>query len=201
VLDTQPVWLHAIENILAEAGFRTTSTMSSEEALRTLRHQKIAVFLIGIDGLPDWGRVIEAARRKPAPKIVVIAADEDPGVVERALELGADAFAAKRAQPEDIQFVVRQVLSPEVYEVRPVLGSSAKGRSGSRQQAGGLTAREHQILGLVAQGRSNAEIAKALGITEPTVKGHLWRLYRKIGVPNRTAAARWVARSQLLDRD
>jgi DNA-binding NarL/FixJ family response regulator len=201
VLDTQPVWLRAVENLLAEAGFQTTSAMSSEEALRTLRRQKVAVFLIGIDGLAEWERVIEAARRKAPPKIVVIAANEDPRMVERALELGADAYAAKRAQPEDLQFVVRQVLSPEVYEVRPALGSPAEDRSRGRRQAGGLTSREHEILGLVAQGRSNAEIAKTLGISEPTVKGHLWRLYRKIGVPNRTAAARWVARSQLLDRE
>jgi two-component system nitrate/nitrite response regulator NarL len=203
VLDSQPVWLRAIESILAEAGFETISTGSSEEALTTLRRQKVAVLLLGIDGLEDWERVLEAARRKRprAPKLVVMAAHEDPRTVERALELGADAYVAKRAQPEDVPFVVRQVLSPEVYEVRPAFRSTSKSRDPNGPPPGsGLTPREHEILGLVAQGRSNAEIAKELGISEPTVKGHLWRLYRKIGVPNRTAAARWVTRSQLLDR-
>lgn len=204
MLDRQPVWLRAIESILAEAGYDVIPTGSSEEALTTLRRQKVAVLLLGIDGLEDWERVLEAARRKGprAPKLIVMAAHEDPRTVERALELGADAYVAKRAQPEDVPFVVRQVLSPEVYEVRPAFGSTAKNQdSGEPQPGNGLTPREHEILGLVAQGRSNAEIAKELGITEPTVKGHLWRLYRKIGVPNRTAAARWVARSQLLDRE
>jgi DNA-binding NarL/FixJ family response regulator len=204
VLDTQPVWLRAIESILAEAGFEAISTASTDEALTTLRRQKVAVLLLGIDGLEDWERVVEAARRKGprAPKLIVMAGHEDPRTVERALELGADAYVAKRAQPEDVPFVVRQVLSPEVYEVRPAFRRSAKNpRANEGRPGNGLTPRENEILGLVAQGRSNADIAKALGISEPTVKGHLWRLYRKIGVPNRTAAARWVARSQLLDRE
>jgi len=202
VLDIQPVWLRAVENILAEAGFQSASTTSRAEALTALRRQKVAVLMIGIDGLPDWEGVLEAGRqRRGAPKLIVVAMDEDPRTVERALELGADAYVAKRAQPEDIPFVIRQVLSPEVYEVRPTVGGTKKGRRRSRGELAGLTAREHEILGLVAQGRSNAQIAKVLKIREPTVKGHLWRLYRKIGVPNRTAAARWMARAQLLDRD
>jgi DNA-binding NarL/FixJ family response regulator len=204
VVDSQPVWLRAIESILADAGFEAVSTGSSDEALTTLRRQKVAVLLLGIDGLEDWERVLEAARRKEPrpPKLIVMAAHEDPRTVERALELGADAYVAKRARPEDVPFVVRQVLSPEVYEVRPAFRSSARSQDSADPSPGaGLTPREHEILGLVAQGRSNAEIAKELGISEPTVKGHLWRLYRKIGVTNRTAAARWVARSQLLDRE
>lgn len=201
MLDSQPVWLRAIENILASAGFAAVTTAASNEALSTLRRQRIAVFLIGIDGLPGWDRLIEAARRKGAraPKLVVVGGDEDPDTVERAFDLGADAYVAKRTLPEDVAFVVRQVLSPEVYEVRPTFAGKARDRS--RKAPNGLTPREHEILGLVAQGRSNAEIARTLGISEPTVKGHLWRLFRKIGVANRTAAARWVATAQLLDRD
>jgi DNA-binding NarL/FixJ family response regulator len=200
VLDTQPVWLCAIEDILAEGGFQVMSTMWTEDALRTLRRWKTPVFLIGIDGLADWEQVVNRARRMQAPtKLVVIAGDEDRLAVERTIQAGADAYVTKRAQAEDILFVVRQVLSPEVYEARPTIENATKTRGASRQRPGGLTRREHEILRMVAQGSSNAEIAKKLGIREPTVKGHLWRLYRKIGVPNRTTAARWVARSQLLD--
>jgi DNA-binding NarL/FixJ family response regulator len=63
------------------------------------------------------------------------------------------------------------------------------------------TPREREIVRLVAQGRSNAEIAKALAIREATVKGHLWRLYRKIGVSNRTVAARWVDQADPPEED
>jgi DNA-binding NarL/FixJ family response regulator len=202
MLDSQPVWLRAIESILAEAGFPTVSTLSSGEALKMLSRVKFAVFLIGIDGQGDWEQLVNAAaRRQRTTKRVVIAADDDPLTVERAIEIGVDAYVVKRAEPEDIPFVVRQVLLPEVYEVRPSLERAAKGQDGNPQQSGGLTPREQEILGIVAQGSSNAEIAEALGISETTVKGHLWRLYQKLGVPNRTSAARWVARSQLLARE
>jgi DNA-binding NarL/FixJ family response regulator len=202
VLDSQPVWLRAVETILSDAGFDASSTTSPEQALAALPRETYAVLMIGIDGLRDWARVLESVREgKTDAKLVVVAADENPVTVRRALELGADAYIVKRAQPEDIPFAIRQVLRPEVYEIRPPLEGGLKTQGGKRQPAAGLTAREREILQLVAQGRSNGEIARTLEISEPTVKGHLWRVYRKIGVANRTAAARWVARSQLLDNE
>jgi DNA-binding NarL/FixJ family response regulator len=201
VLDSQPVWLRAVESILQEAGFGTASTTSWEEVVQLLRRQQFVALMVGIDDRPDWERVLGRVRNlRAAPKVIVVSVAEDAATVNRALEIGADAFIVKRAQPDDVVFAVRQVLAPEVYEVRPTT-EEASARSRGSQQFAGLTPREQEILALVAQGRSNAEIAKALSISEPTVKGHLWRLYRKIGVSNRTAAARWVARSQLLDID
>jgi len=201
VLDSQPVWLRAVESILREAGFTVASADAGHRALAVLRRERVAVVMLGIDGTPDWEHVLETIqRRKGAPKLIVVAGDDDAKLVERALKLGADAFVGKRAVPEDIAFAVRQVLEPEVYEVRPTVPKSAATRS-NNSRPGGLTPREHQILQLLALGRSNAEIARKLSISETTVKGHLWRLYRKIGVANRTAAARWVTRGQPLDSD
>lgn len=201
VIDSQPVWLRAVEGILREAGFAVVSADSYERALASERRDSPAVLMLGIDGTREWEHVIETVRRrKRAPKLIVVAAGEDGGLVERALALGADAFVGKRALPEDIAFAVRQVLEPEVYEVRPAAGGSST-RPGKKRRPGGLTPREQQILQLLALGRSNAEIARKLAISEPTVKGHLWRLYRKIGVANRTAAARWVTQGQPLDSD
>ena len=202
VLDAQPVWLHAVESILRNVGFGTESAASSEEAVELVRRKKFAALMIGIDDRPEWEQLLVRVRKLPGgPKLIVVSISEDAATVNRSLELGADAFVAKRAHPDDVVFAVRQVLSPEVYEIRPTSGQEAARRSHNPQQLAGLTPREYEILRLVAQGRSNAEIANALAIAEPTVKGHLWRLYRKIGVSNRTAAARWVARSQLLDTD
>ena len=63
----------------------------------------------------------------------------------------------------------------------------------------GLTRRELEILQLVAEGDSNAQLAKMLWITEQTVKFHLSNIYRKLGVSNRTEAARWAQLHGLLD--
>ena len=102
---------------------------------------------------------------------------------------GADAYITRRVEPEDLVFAIRQVLAPALYLIWPFSGLGRSANRGAGRPYG-LTRRENEALELLAQGRSNAEIAKALGITEQTVKGHLWRLYRKLGVSNRTAAAR-----------
>jgi DNA-binding NarL/FixJ family response regulator len=196
VLDIQSVWLRAVESILDSAGFSAVSTTSYEEALTLLRRGRFEVLMLGADSesrASGWAQQL-AQVKKAAPKVrvIVVTADEDPGLIQRALECGADAFVAKRVQPDDLVFAIRQVLAPAVYHVWPSPG--AGGRDGESSPAGAtrLTAREREVLDLIAQGRSNAEIATTLRITEQTVKGHLWRLYRKLDVTNRTAAARWA---------
>jgi DNA-binding NarL/FixJ family response regulator len=159
--------------------------------------------MLGVDFGQDfnWMLFLERVRAvTPTSKLIVVSVDDDPRMIQHALDLGADAYVVKRARPEDLVFAVRQVLSPEVYHVRPSLEGKAKARFPASKVAK-PTPREREIVRLVAQGRSNAEIAKALAIREATVKGHLWRLYRKIGVSNRTVAARWVDQADPPEED
>jgi DNA-binding CsgD family transcriptional regulator len=66
------------------------------------------------------------------------------------------------------------------------------------ERPGGLTRRELEILRLVAEGHSNAQLARMLWVTEQTVKFHLSNIYRKLDVANRTEASRWAQRNGLL---
>jgi DNA-binding NarL/FixJ family response regulator len=195
VLDHEPVWLKALKSTLEAAGLRITTTSSATGALKLLRDRAFAVAMVGIDsGRFDWERFLERAKlRAPACKLIVVSHQDPLATVGRALELGADAYVVKRAEPEDLVFAVRQALSPAVYQGtgRPV---RLPGRRTTLQQP--LTGREQEILQLLAAGCSNAEIARRLAIKEPTVKSHLWRLYRKIGVRSRTAAAAWATASR-----
>jgi DNA-binding NarL/FixJ family response regulator len=195
VLDVQPVWIRAVESILLDGGFAVDSTTSTDEALTMIDRGHFDVLMIGTDSMEpdfDWPGYVERAHGlAPDAKVIVVSTDEDSTVVQRALDASADAFVAKRARPEDLLFAVREVFAPDVYQVPPTPPEAESGLASSSREAG-LTPRESTILALLAQGRSNAEIARALAIGEPTVKGHLWRLYRKIGVSNRTAAARWI---------
>lgn len=198
VLDHEPVWLKALSSTLEAAELKITTTRSATGALKLLRERRFAVAMIGIDSDRfDWQRFLERAKlRAPGCKLIVVSHQDPLATVARALELGADAYVVKRAEPEDLVFAVRQALSPGVYHHTggPV---RLPGHRTMPQQP--LTRREHEILRLVAEGCSNAEIASRLSITEPTVKSHLWRLYRKIGVRSRTAAVAWAtaARSEL----
>jgi DNA-binding NarL/FixJ family response regulator len=190
VLDHEPVWLRALKSTLEAAELKITTTGSASEALKLLRDRRFAVAMVGIDGGRfDWQRFLQQAKlRAPDCKLIVVSHQDPLATVGRALELGADAYVVKRAEPEDLVFAVRQALSPAVYQVarRPV---RLPGRRTTPQQP--LTGREDEILRLLSEGCSNAEIATRLSIKEATVKSHLWRLYRKIGVRSRTAAVAW----------
>lgn len=193
VLDVHSVWLRAVEAIAGEAGFATTTADSSGEAFKLLRRGGFDVVMFGVDAGGDslpWAQLLSRSKKlAPSAKFVLVADEEDQDVLRRAHGAGVDAYITRRVEPEDLVFAIRQVLAPALYLIWPFVGS----RRPAERSAGrpfGLTRRESQALELLAQGRSNAEIAKELGITEQTVKGHLWRLYRKLGVSNRTAAAR-----------
>jgi DNA-binding NarL/FixJ family response regulator len=194
VLDHEPVWVKALKTTLEAAELKVTTASSASGALKLLRERRFAVAMVGIDSDRfDWQRFLQQAKlRAPACKLIVVSHQDPLATVGRALELGADAYVVKRAEPEDLVFAVRQALAPAVYQVTGRL----PGRRTTSQEP--LTPREHEILRLVAEGCSNAEIATRLSIKEPTVKSHLWRLYRKIGVRSRTAAVAWgnAARSE-----
>ena len=198
VLDEQSVWLRAIERIADDAGFTTTTTSSEGEALRLLERGSFDVVMLAVDENGrnlSWTQLLSRSKKlAPDARFILVGDEEDEQFVRRALEAGADAYLTRRVEPEDLIFAIRQVLSPKVYLVWPFVGSRRWSENGAARPFG-LTRRENEALDLIAKGRSNAEIAKELGITEQTVKGHLWRLYRKLGVSDRTDAARWAAKA------
>lgn len=196
VLDHEPVWQSALRNTFEATGLRVTATNSASVALKLLGDQRFAVAMIGIDsGRFDWQRFLERAKlRAPHCRLIIVSHQDPLATVTRALELGADAYVVKRAEPEDFVFAVRQALSPAVYQVtgRPVRLSR---RRTTPQES--LTPRQQEILRFLAAGCSNAEIARRLAITEPTVKSHLAGLYRRIGVRSRAAAVAWGTASRV----
>jgi DNA-binding NarL/FixJ family response regulator len=198
VLDLQPVWLRAVERVADDAGFAATTTSSIGEALKLLSNNGFDLVMFDVDaGEPKLASTQLLARVKklaPLVKCVLVGDEDDPATVQHAFEAGADAYLTRSVEPEDLVFAVRQVLAPALYLVWPFVDS----RRMTERRAEllfGLTRRENEVLDLIAKGRSNAEIAKELDITEQTVKGHLWRLYRKLGVSNRTAAVRWIEKA------
>jgi DNA-binding NarL/FixJ family response regulator len=195
VLDPQSVWLRAVERVAEDAGFTTTTTTTEGEALRLLERGGFHVVMLAADagGSLSWTQLFSRSKKlAPGARFILVGDEEDERFIRRALEAGVDAYLTRRAEPEDLVFAIRQVLAPAMYLVWPFVGKWSE--NGAARPAG-LTRRESEALDLVAQGRSNAEIARELGITEQTVKGHLWRMYRKLGVSNRADAARWAERA------
>jgi DNA-binding NarL/FixJ family response regulator len=130
--------------------------------------------LDGLDGDQDGIRCLRRARGLlPDLRVIVISAHDDPGWIDEAFAAGAFAYLPTTARVEDFDFVMRQALEHSIHLATRVTASPASTDHGS---CGGLTAREGEILQLVAEGRSNAEVARLLWVSQATVKFHLARI-------------------------
>jgi DNA-binding NarL/FixJ family response regulator len=122
--------------------------------------------------------------RYPDVKVVVLSSSSRPELIRSALSRGARAFIVKNVNPKDIPSALRQAYEETVYHA---YGFRAAPEDALREA--GLTEREITMLKALARGLSNRAIGQELWISQPTVKFHLRNLYRKLGVPNRLAAA------------
>jgi DNA-binding NarL/FixJ family response regulator len=145
----------------------------------------------GADGLTCLAQI---RKRHPAVKVVVLSVSTDEKVIQTVLQRGAAAYVVKSVNPVDLPSVLRQAMDGTVY--------SAVGlpdQSDSAARAAGLTDRESAILSALARGLSNEAIGKELFVAEQTVKYHLTNIYRKLGVANRTEAARLAYQNGLVE--
>jgi DNA-binding NarL/FixJ family response regulator len=126
--------------------------------------------------------------RHPEVKVAIMSAFHDADVVEPALRNGASAFILKSINPEDLAAVIRHVVTGTVIQSVGLSELPAV----AREQTHDLTDRELSILHALARGLSNDAIAKELFLARPTVKFHVRNVYRKLGVSNRTEAARYA---------
>jgi DNA-binding NarL/FixJ family response regulator len=129
--------------------------------------------------------VIRANHREA--KVVFFSMKSNIHHVQAALEAGAAAYIIKTIHPLDLVGALRQTLQRTVFH--PRLSKTLQGENGSTDE---LTAREREILTAVARGLSNKAIGEEFWVTEQTVKFHLSNVYRKLGVPSRTAAVRYA---------
>jgi DNA-binding NarL/FixJ family response regulator len=162
-------------------------------ALEICEREQIDVLLLDLR-MPrmDGYECLEKIRRQwPALPVVVLTVDEDPETSQRVMSGGAAAYVPKYIHPADLVSVVRQVAAGSILIVgsRGTARSGSEGRFRTRAEAYGLTERELQVLQLVAQGKTNSDIAKELFVTTKTVKFHLTGGFAKLQVSNRTEAA------------
>ncbi len=129
--------------------------------------------------------------------MLVVTSFTEQRTVVPALRAGAAGYVYKDVDPDALAGAIRSVhaghvlLQPEVADAllsRDAAGGTGQGRGGS------LTDREREVLALIADGRSNREIARALVLSEKTVKTHVSNVLMKLDVADRTQAALWAVR-------
>lgn len=147
-----------------------------------------------VDGVEATRRLIRA---QPGVQVVVLTSFSDRTRILDALDAGAVGYLLKDAEPAELLRGVRAAargespLDPKA--ARELLGARAE----RTRSSGELTEREREVLALVGRGLPNKRIARALGISERTVKAHLTSVFQRIGVADRTSAALWAQRHGL----
>ncbi|MFE5245430.1 MULTISPECIES: response regulator [unclassified Streptomyces] len=147
----------------------------------------------GTDGIEALRRLREL--ENPAKVLIVTSFTEQRTVVP-ALRAGASGYVYKDVDPDALAGAIRSVYAGHVLlqpEVADAL-LAQEDTSGGTGRGSTLTEREREVLGLIADGRSNREIARALVLSEKTVKTHVSNILMKLDVADRTQAALWAVR-------
>jgi DNA-binding NarL/FixJ family response regulator len=173
------------------------SADGGEAAVELGTSEKPEVFLLDMS-MPDLDGIGVTRRLRtasPDTRIVVFTSFSDREQIVQALDAGAIGYLLKDAEPEAIHDAIRAAARGEA----PIDPKAAAELLASRAERGPtpsveLTARERDVLALVIAGDANKQIARKLGISEKTVKGHLTNLFQRIGVQDRTQAALWAER-------
>jgi len=190
IVDDHPVVREGLRGMLAaDAALSVVGEAASgDEAVAMARMYRPDVVLMdlrmpGGDGVQATSGILSTA---PDTRVVVLTTYETDADIVRAVEAGAAGYLLKDTPRQDLVAAIRAAARGET-----VLGPGVAGRLVSqfrRPAAEPLSARETEVLALVARGSTNAEIGRALFISEATVKTHLLRAYGKLGVSDRTAA-------------
>ena len=166
---------------------------TAEDALKAIPRHQPDIVLMDIQ-LPNVSGIECTARLKqllPSAQIIMVTVYEDTDRIFKALRAGACGYLLKCCTPEELVAAVREVRqggAPMSREIARKVISSFQEPVAAAAEVECLSARETDILELLAQGYSNKQIAARLSLTENTVRWHLWHVYNKLHVRSRTEA-------------
>lgn len=140
--------------------------------------------------------------KKSSLKIIMLTVHSEVEYLVKAVDIGADGYILKDSGSEELKEAINKVMSGSSLiqpSLIPALNSRLINRDIDKEKIDSLTKREVEILKQIAGGRFNKEIADNLNITERTVKNHISNLFKKIDVNDRTQAAVFAIRNNLVE--
>ncbi len=187
VLESDPLRLVGFRAIFeSQSAFDLASSSLTEIA-----NEKVDVVLLGSHAGKNLFEVVAGLKAsRPDLRIIVTGSGADDETILKALAAGAKGYVDEAATPDEFVMAIRTVHQGSVWAPRRVLSmfiervTTSPGRIFPAGRVT-FTDREKEVLELLVAGRSNKEIGQALGIEERTVKAHVAKLMRKVGVKNR----------------
>lgn len=174
-----------------------------EECIEKLKTTQAEVLLLDINMPKKNGiEVLEEIRKKGLDiKVLILTVHNQVEYLIKAVDIGVDGYLLKDSESSELKKAIHIVLSGESYiqpTLVPVLNSRLVSRDNDRDKIESLTKRELEVLIQVASGRFNKEIAMSLDISERTVKNHISNIFKKIDVVDRTQAAVFAIKNDLI---
>jgi DNA-binding NarL/FixJ family response regulator len=190
IADDHPVFRAGLQGLLSgQEDFEVVGEAANgREAVTVVRHAAPDVLLVDLQmpELDGVGAIQQIRTVAPATRILVLTTYDSDGDILRAVEAGATGYLLKDTPREELFRAIRATARGDSV-LSPSVASKLVSRSRGPVERS-LSAREIEVLTLVARGVSNKIIAKDLRISEATVKTHLLHIFAKLGVDDRTAA-------------
>lgn len=199
IADAYPFWRTAFEDTVRSwPEFNVVGVASDEGVFDKLEQTDPDVLVVDPETIAvDVDELLEFVDKRP--RVLLIATVPEPTAILKALELGATGFVARDCPEREICEAIaavgrgQEILGASILET---IASELRLRDAVSREL--LSRRERQILGLVAQGLSNSQIAQRLNIGSATVKTHLHHLYERLGVHDRAQAVHVAMRRELI---
>ncbi len=194
-------------DVVGEAGDGYEALQEAERL-----HPDVVLADVGMPGLSGLELTRRLKESMPQARVLILTVHEDQSFLHRALRAGAAGYLVKRAAEEDLLAGIRAVARGEAFlfssMTKGLIEDYVRRTSRSRARDGtesagptydGLTPREVQVLRLIAQGYSNAQVAETLVISVKTVESHRARIVEKLGLRSRVELVRYAAGKGLLE--
>ena len=195
IADDHPLFRGALKQALAGIGEKTEIFEAGDFDLTkalVLDHEDIDLVLLDLTmpGASGLSGLIALRGLHSSVPLVIVSAHDDPVTIRRALELGASGFISKSASMDEIRSAVNTVLSGGIVSPANVeLGAERDPEvSDLIRRLLSLTPQQTRVLGMLAEGLLNKQIAYELDVSEATIKAHVSAILQKLGVDSRTQA-------------
>ncbi|MGN6300252.1 MAG: response regulator [Angustibacter sp.] len=135
----------------------------------------------------------------PDVEVIAVTSFVEEARIRAALAAGATGYLLKDADADDVVAAIRAAVAGEVRLDPAAAAALAAGLRTPRTAVAELTDREREVVVLIAEGRTNRDIARTLGVAERTARTHVSNILTKLGLASRTQAAMWAVREGLVD--
>lgn len=174
-----------------------------EECLNKLMTSKPQVLLLDINMPKKNGiKVLEEIKKnKMDVKVLILTVHNEVEYLIQAVDIGVEGYILKDSESAELKRAINAIVNGENYiqpKLIPALNQRLVNRDVDKDRIESLTNRELEVLIQVANGLFNREIAKSLNISERTVKNHIFNIFKKIGVSDRTQAAVFAIKNDLI---